>query len=197
MTDQVKVWTKQNSKILDDLEKHGRYIVKKRYITEKMAEHAALYLDVYTWYMDKAKKIAPIPRDVQYPIWVSLAEEEKIENSDGNVLLELMTDKDTLITMDMDKWGMIVNYLYIPQDSADAQRHEKLLTAYGVDDCQAYLSPFYPSIRTEIIRSRDRLFDDSIILSQMKVGTIWEIKAEWIVKIHHNFSDHATSNSIA
>lgn len=103
MGNKIKVWTKQHSAILDDLEEKGRYIAKKEYIQQKMDDHARLYLEVYSWYRRAAEKIVPAPKDVKYPIWVSLSEEEKIQNSDGNVLLEIQVDKDDLITMDMDK----------------------------------------------------------------------------------------------
>ena len=59
------------------------------------------------------------PPDAQFPIWISLSAEEKLENSDGNVLIEADVDESLLITMDIDKWGRIVNYLYIPRDKHD------------------------------------------------------------------------------
>ncbi|SDF60839.1 DUF3841 domain-containing protein [Sporomusa acidovorans] len=164
----VNVWTKQHENILKDLEINGRYIVKKEYIVNKMEEHAALYLDVYNWYYQAAGKIVRPPEDVKYPIWVSLAEEDKIENSPGNVQLEILVEQDRLITMDIDKWGKIVNYMYIPADAQDKKEHETILARYGIDDCTAYMTPFYPNIKRMIIKSWDRLFDESIILS--KVG---------------------------
>ncbi len=166
-----------------DLNENERYIVKKEYIIKKMEEHASLYLDVYSWYAKKAEKIVNKPVDVKYPIWVSLTEESKIENTEGNVLLEIDIEEDKLITLDIDKWGYVVNYMYIPKDEEDKVKHEKVLKNYGIDDIKAYMTPFYPHIKNEIIKSWDRLFDDNIVLSPVKVGTIWEIRKEWIVKI--------------
>ena len=57
MGSKVKVWTKQHADILSDLEKSGRYIVKKEYIHQKMGEHAQLYFEVYNWYRKAAEKI--------------------------------------------------------------------------------------------------------------------------------------------
>jgi hypothetical protein len=42
---------------------------------------------------------------------------------------------------------------------------------------------FYQNIKNKIVKSWERLFDDSIILSDARVGTLWEIKKEWITKI--------------
>lgn len=179
----VRVWTRQDEAILDVLEKEGRYIVRKKYIEKKMEEHSGLYLDVYTWYSSKAGDISKKPHDVKYPVWVSLSEEEKLENTDGNVTLELSVDRSSLIVLDIDKWGLIVNYMYIPKDKRDEEEHEKMLSRYRIDDTKAYMTPFYPSVKSKIIKSWDRLFDDSIEMSPVRVGTIWEIKKEWILNI--------------
>lgn len=185
MSDTVTIWTKQNKNILRDLEKNHRYIVKKEYITQKMEDHSQLYLDSYAWYRKEASKIFPAPSDVSYPIWVSLNQEEKIGNSNGNVLLEIQVERSELITMDIDKWGRIVNYMYIPKNDQDQLDHDKLMESYNLDDCSAYMSPFYPVLKKKIEKSWERLFDDSYLLSTMRVGTIWELKKEWIVKVTH------------
>lgn len=92
-------------------------------------------------------------------------------------------EENQLLTMDIDKWGRIVNYMYIPVDKVDEEAYEAMLQSYGVDDCTAYMSPFYPAIRQRIIKSWDRLFDESFALSEVRVGTIWELRKEWIVNI--------------
>ena len=92
-------------------------------------------------------------------------------------------DADELITMDIDKWGRIVNYMYIPSSAADEEAHEKMLKSYNLHDATAYMSPFYPTIKMKIQKSWERLFDDSYVLSTMRIGTLWEIKQEWIKNI--------------
>ncbi len=183
MKNLIKLWTKQHENIVHELARNNRYVVKKSYIVSKMEDHAGLYLDVYNWYYQAASKLVRPPEDVKYPVWVSLAEEAKIGNSPGNVQIELLVEQDQLITMDIDKWGKIVNYMYIPANAQDEKEHASLLNRYGIDDCTAYMTPFYPIIKRKIIKSWDRLFDESIILSEVRVGTIWELKKEWIVTI--------------
>lgn len=179
----VKVWTKQHKGILDIFKDNGRYIVKKEYIESKMEEHASLYTEVYAWYAHKAASIVPKPEDVRYPIWVSMDESEIIGGAGDSVLLELDVPENELIVLDIDKWGLIVNYMYIPKDEHDKTEHEKTLAVYRIDDTAAYMSSFYPSLKNKIRKSWDRLFDDSIAMSPVKVGTVWEIKREWISKI--------------
>lgn len=183
MTGKIRVWTRQHTGIIDILERDGRYIAKREYIEAKMGEHAGLYTDVYSWYASRAASVAPKPGDVRYPIWVSLSEAETVGGSGDSVLLELLAPEAGLIVIDIDKWGLIVNYMYIPKDEADRAEHEKMLDSYRIDDAGAYMSPFYPNVKNKIRKSWDRLFDDSIVMSPVKIGTLWEIKREWIEKI--------------
>lgn len=179
----ITVWTKQHENILQVLEETGRYIVKKEYIEQKMEDHSSLYLGVYGWYMHAAARFVPPPPDVQYPIWVSLTEEDRIQNSEGNAILEIALDEDQLIVVDLLKWGNIVNHLYIPKDLDDQKAHTQLLERYGIDDVTAFMTPFYPTIKRKIQQSHDRLFDETSVLGEKKVGTIWEIRKEWITRI--------------
>lgn len=183
MTKKVKVWTKQHENILHVLEQSGRYIVKREYIEQKMEDHSNLYLGVYEWYVHAASRFVPPPPDVKYPIWVSLSKEESIQNSEGNAILEIELDEDQLIIVDLLKWGNIVNHMYIPKDLEDQKEHNKMLENYGIDDITAFMTPFYPNIKRKIEQSHDRLFDDTSVLGDMKVGTIWEIREEWITQI--------------
>ena len=183
----ITVWTKQSNKILNTLEQFGRHTVKKEYIVEKMEDHSQLYLDCYTWLVNESKKHMEIPQDVRFPVWVSLKEEEIILNTknDGTVILELEVPKDNLMTFDIDKWGAIVNYQYIAKDKQDKEQHMKMLENYGLDDdSSAYMSNFYPALKQQIQKSWQRLFDDSVKLSAMDVGVLWEVKKEWVKKIY-------------
>ena len=99
-------------------------------------------------------------------------------------MLELSLDPAIITPIHVAKWGIILNYSYIPKDAKDAKRHQELLKSYNTSDTQAYMSQFYPQIKREIIDSWSRLFDDSIhINSDQKYGTIWEIRKEWITDI--------------
>lgn len=183
MGSQVKVWTKQHQNILDVVAAKGRYIVKKEYIEQKMEDHSGIYLGTYAWLYQAVSKFMDVPADVRYPVWVSVTRESSIHNSEGNVVLELTMEEDKLLVMDLEKWGYIVNYMYIPKDKEDELAHEELLKKYRIDDSTAYMSSFYPNIKSKIIKSWDRLFDDDIVFSPAKVGIIWEVKKEWITGI--------------
>lgn len=99
----------------------------------------------------------------------------------GTVILELEVDPAIITHVNIEKWGAILNYSYIPADKADAERHHALLEAYGVSDTKAYMSQFYPEIKREIRESWKRLFDPHILIgSDLDYGNIWEIRIEWV-----------------
>ena len=117
-------------------------------------------------------------------MWVSFTSEAVMLPSPGAVILELTLDPACITSVNIEKWGSILNYSYIPKDEADARRHQDMMEQYGVSDAKAYMSRFYPHLKREIIASWDRLFDDSVILgNDSKYGNIWEIRKEWVTQV--------------
>jgi hypothetical protein len=180
----MKVWTRQDKAIMDVIEKDGRYVVRKEYIEQKMEDCARFYTEVYSWYASKANEIVSRPEDVHYPIWVSLREDFMLQNTEGCVILELEVDSSSVIVMDTDKWDRVVNFWYVPLDERDEEEFENKLRRNGIaNSSAAYMSSFYPHLKREILRSWDRLFDNSYSLSDMRQGTIWEIRKEWVKRV--------------
>ena len=182
--ERLRVWTKQHQDVWKVLEEEGRYISKKEYIVQKMEDISGLYLEAYTWYSSRAAAIVPRPPDVKFPIWVSLGEAPVLGNDPGTLMLELEVPKDRLVAVDYDKWGYAINLLYLPAGPADEAEHEKMLKSYGVDDIEAYTSPFYPMIKKKIIKSWDAVFvTDRQAQDSAQVGTLWEIRKEWVKQV--------------
>lgn len=181
----VHVWTKQHQRMLDDLLRDGRYITPKAYIMRQHEDGADVFLTVYDWFTATASRLKPKPADVSYPIWLSLSRESAMLNGEGEVTLELALDEDLILPVDIAKWSTILNYSYIPEDDADLRRHQQLLRDHGVaGDAKALMTPFYPLIKREIIASWERLFDASMMADNtVSVGTIWEVKKEWLVEV--------------
>ncbi len=180
----ITVWTKQHKNILITLEEEGRHIAKREYILDKMQNMSKFYLDVYNWYAGAAAQLVPKPEDVLYPIWISFSPDSTLANDEDTVVLELELNASQVIEVDYDKWGYIVNYLYIADGPEDQQDHQKILDNYGINDAQAYMTNYYPAIKKKIIKSWDRLFENTgLEENSVRMGTIWEIRAEWIKKI--------------
>ncbi|MCT4584928.1 MAG: DUF3841 domain-containing protein [Peptostreptococcaceae bacterium] len=184
----IKLWTRQNKKILDDINNNNLYIVKEEYLKEKLGDITSFYIKTYNWYNKKANEIVKKPDYVRFPIWLSMSNDIMLQPTRDTVILELEVDKDLVIEIDPEKWGKIVNYFYVPLDKDDELNHEKELLKIGINDESAlFMSSkgnFYPLMKRKIEKSWDRLFDYSYSLSTIKHATLWEIKKEWIVKIY-------------
>ncbi|SHK65257.1 DUF3841 domain-containing protein [Hespellia stercorisuis] len=108
----------------------------------------------------------------------------KMDMGEHAVLLELEIDPVLITSINIAKWGCILNYSYIPANEADAARHQKLLADYRISDAKAYMSQFYPEIKREIVNSWSRLFDDSVkVGNDTRYGNVWELRREWIRNI--------------
>lgn len=182
--DKITVWTKQHKSVAEALERSGRYVAKKDYISKDLDEHAHLVLEVYDWLVKHSPGAAHRPEGAEYPIWVSFAQEATMLPSEGSVILELRVEPSLITKVNINKWGTILNYSYIPAHEQDAREHRKMLEEYGVSDAKAYMSQFYPQIKRKIIDSWSRLFDDTVLLGGKQCyGNLWEIKKEWVINI--------------
>lgn len=180
----IRVWTKQHENVLKELKSTGRYIAKKEYIIMDLQEHANIVLEAYNWLVKNSPNINNKPQDVNYPVWVSFARDTTMILSKGTVILELEIEESLITKINIVKWGMILNYAYLPENDLDENRHKKLLEDYRISDTKAYMSQFYPQIKREIVESWRRLFDSDIQKNMSDYyGNIWEIKEEWIKKI--------------
>lgn len=178
------VWTRQHESVLETLEQTGRYTAKREYIQMDLSEHAGLVLEVYDWLVVNGPDAAGRPADAEYPVWVSFTRDAAMLPGSGTVILELTLPRRLITSVNIEKWGAMLNYSYIPRDAQDARRHKKLLADLGVSDAKAYLSRFYPELKAEIRRSWTRLFDDSVILgSTAAYGNIWEVRKEWLTAV--------------
>lgn len=179
-----RVWTKQHVQVLAELEESGRYTVKRKYVELENGDCAPIVLEAYDWLAGHAPNREFRPADAEYPVWVSLDRSAAMLPEPGRVLLELEVDPAQLAFIPVGKWGMILNYSYIPASPADKERHRRLLADYGISDAAAYMSRFYPDVKREIVSSWDRLLDERIQLGgSHQYGILWELRKEWIVDV--------------
>ena len=180
----ITVWTRQHKSVLDTVMRTGRYIARQEYIRMDLQEHADLVLSVYDWLVKNGPHAADKPADVSYPVWVSFQQDATMLPGENDVIFQLTLDEDIITPVNIAKWGAMLNYSYIPADEADARRHQELLRACGTNDVKAYMTQFYPDIKREIVGSWPRLFDENVKLgNDLKYGTIWELRKEWIDKV--------------
>ena len=181
-------WTRQAAAIEEELEKNGIYRAKKEYIEKKNDTISEFYLRLYRWYTKEAAKY--IETSGEYPIWLSLSEDNMLQPVEGTVILEVEIPADRYLLCNYDAWGYIVNYFYVPLDEADRVRHTNELRRYGIGSDDELLltnkGNFYPLLKREVQQSWSRAF--TLKPGNMEMGlvaTAWEIRKEWVREIRH------------
>lgn len=180
----IHVWTKQHRNVWEELNTYGRYTVKEEYIRLALEGETDLMLAPYRWLVSNSPNADSRPADVTYPVWVSFQSSATMLADENEVILELLIDEEMITHVNIAKWGMILNYSYIPLDEADADAHQELLKLYGTGDARAVMTPFYPELKQKIISSWQRLFDSRVMPgNDLSYGIIWEVKKEWVTDV--------------
>lgn len=158
----IKVWTAQANIVVDTIEEKGIYHVERKFIQNKYQEISSIFLEAYDWFINRYAAIIPRPLGAEYAIWV-YPDPQMISNyGPGDNILEIDVPMENLIFFDQAKWNKILNLSYIPESPSDEDRFTKEVAKQGLDlESKAVTTHFYPLLKREIIKSWDRLFDDS------------------------------------
>ena len=183
----VTLWTRQNINSLDDLNNNGVYRVKLEYIVEQYGDIAEHYLNLYSWFVNAASSIVPIPNAVKYPIWCNISSDNMLKPIENTVIYELNIRKSKVIYFDGGKWDFVLNHLYIPKDEKDYIKYKMDMEARGFKDIFSFIegkySSFYPQEKKRIIDSWIRIFEiDNWSIFNVQAN-IWEIRPEYIRRL--------------
>ena len=182
--EKITVYTKQRKEILEELDNKGCHVTTADHVAVEWKEDTKIVLEVYDWLVKNSPSCEWKPDYAVYPVWVSLSREATMLLDDKSVVLELSVDPLLITKINIFKWGKILNYSYIPKAEKDARTHMEKLELYGISDMKAFMTPFYPDIKREIVDSWKRLFDESVTLGNEECyGIMWEIRKEWVVNI--------------
>ena len=179
------VWTRQNVLVLKELEANGSFICREQFLRAKSDTISDYYIQAYRWLTDQARKQITVPDDLYLPIWLALTEEAKLPEAEGEVSLTVDVPDEQLFIIDYNKWGYVLNYMYVPVDDNDERAHDKkLLDAGIVNEASLIMSDkgnMFPQFKSEIIRSWPRCCTPSDDI-QNNVGCVWQIRDEWIIE---------------
>lgn len=183
----VTLWTRQNEKSLDQLEKNGVFHNKREYIESQYEDIANHYIKLYRWFVEAASRRVPKPEDVEFPIWCSVSLANMLRPVEGTVCYELELPRDKVIYFDGAKWDYVLNHIYIPKDDQDQREYVEDLKRKGFKDefnlYEGRYAHLYPLERKRIIDSWERIFEIDRWNEFVVQGNIWEIRPENIKKI--------------
>lgn len=183
----ITLWTRQVPEVWEELERTGTYHVKEEYIRIKNDTIADYYLGLYRWYTNEARKYIDIPKELEYPVWLSVTDEMMLQLVENTIILKLEVPKEKVLMANMEAWGYVVNYWYIPLNDEDAKKHAEELKYYGVTEEDTLISTskgnFYPTLKRKILSSWKRVFTMPPANNNDAVATVWEIKKEWVKEV--------------
>lgn len=178
-TEYITMWTAQTKQVLDTLERDGIYYVKKKYITQKYGDTAWIFQEAYHFFTEKAKHIVPRPQGAESPVWM-FSDKKWAVPSGGGYRIELCIPRKEAILFDLRLWSKILNLSYIGTEEEEKEFERKLHRMGIVDSMDVFEKPYYPMLKSEIVRSWDRLFDGECTELQYTQGACWMIKKEWV-----------------
>jgi len=181
------LFTCQNKKSLDELEREGRFTNKRRYINEHLEDEAPMILKVYDWFVDAASKRVKKPEDVEYQVWCAVSASACMKPEKNEVVYILEVPDEEVIYFSSLKWDYILNYHYVPENEKDLERYTKEIEAKGFANTYEFLvgryAGKYPTEEWEIRESWSRVFDIPKWNPLEVQANLWEIKKEWVKKI--------------
>ena len=71
--DKVTLWTRQDIRSLDDLERKGVIRITRKHLEEKFDVISDHIIFLYKWFVKEAEKRVPRPEGVDFFIWCSIS----------------------------------------------------------------------------------------------------------------------------
>ena len=188
MEQTVIAWTRQVSQVWEEIQRTGRYLVLEEYVRAKnmgFNDMSNYYVSMYRWITEGCRRrMDAMPADGKFPVWLALTEAQRLGPAEGTVSLTLEIPRECVYIVDYDRWGYVLNYWYLPRDAADEKAHNEELAHAGIgNEALLFTSDkgnYYPALKSKIVRSWERVFDDVNENMDMNVGMVWEIKREWV-----------------
>lgn len=186
-SDKVTLWTRQHKKSLEELQNNNVIRIKRKHLEEKFDEITDYVVYLYKWFVDAAAKKVSKPKEVEFPVWCSISEENMLRPTVDEVVYVLEVDKSEIIYFDGMKWDYVLNHHYIPKDERDAAEYAKDLESKGFDNSFSFINEktahFYPAERKKVMDSWHRIFEiDKWDIFRVQAN-IWEIRPEMIKDI--------------
>lgn len=182
--DKAVLWTRQEQRVLDVLEKGEVYCVRKAYVVAKYQEVSWSMQTAYGFLIRKMSELIPPSQGEESPVWLYGSPKATGMFSEAT-LLKLEVPTDECLFFDRRKWNRILNQEYIAQSDKDDEAFQKKLEAQGVTHSSLlFRTPYYPLLKTEIIKSWDRLFEAPMPEIGFLQAAVWHIKPEWVKGIN-------------
>lgn len=183
----VTLWTRQDIRSLQELEKNGVIRITEDNLIEKFDLISDHIIYLYKWFVDAAQKFVLKPEGVEFPIWCSISEEYMLRPTSDQIVYVLEVDKSEIIYFDGMKWDYVLNHHYVPKDENDEKEYAKDIESKGYKNSFSFVyektAHFYPEERKRVMDSWMRVFETDVWDKFRIQANIWEIRPEMIKDI--------------
>ena len=181
------LFTCQDKRSLDILEKTGLFLNKRIYIEEHLAGISSLMLKCYDWFIKESSKRIKKPDYADYHIWCSVSAKSCMRPEEGNVAYILEVPNEEILYFSGFKWDYVLNLHYVPENEADLAAYEEDIKQKGFKNSYEFINGRYSRMFSdEEKRVRDswlRVFDiDDWNVFDVQAN-IWHIKKEWVKQV--------------
>ena len=137
-TGKVKLWTRQDIRSLEELAVKGVIRITQQHLNDKFEEITDYIAALYSWFVQAASQRVLKPAEVVYPVWCSVSYENMLRPTEETVVYALEVDEAEVVYFDGVKWDYVLNHLYIPKDSVDAQMYREEMQRRGHRDLYSF-----------------------------------------------------------
>ena len=185
--DRITLYTSQPDGIIEKLRDGEPHRARLEFIREKYGEAAQVFLNAYAWFTAQASKLLPRPAEAESAVW-AFADLRFLERGVGSGILELEVPRNEAVFFSMRDWNRILNLRYLGSKPAEEAAFEDKLRRHGIAyEGDIFLKPFYPQLKSELLRSWERLFrhheatarGEKPGIADLQAG-LWEIRPQWV-----------------
>lgn len=183
---QVTLFTSQSQVVVDKIVETGRYTVKNEFISKKYGETSQVFLQAYGWYRQNASQIVERPADGDSAIW-SFLNINYLDYSADSKIIKLRVPIEQIVFFRMSDWNKILNLRLLGTPEEEAEYYERLKKFNVAYEGDVYTTGLYPHLKTELVRSWQKLFQYDHMIKETKnlpfddiQGGIWEIRNSWV-----------------
>lgn len=173
------MWTAQTARVLNSLKRDGIYYVKNRFIDEKYGDTAWVFKEAYRFFTKNACHIIKPPDEAESPVWM-FRDKRWAVPGEGTYRLELSIPVEEVILFDMRLWSKVLNLSYMGTEEQVKEFEERLRKTGVTDPLDIFRKPYYPLLRSEVIKSWEMLFQKGCQDKLYEQGAVWVLKKEWI-----------------
>lgn len=181
--DQITLWTRQDPRVLETLNREGIYRVRSAYVDGKYQEAGWSFQIAYGFFRrEMSRCLTPEPGE-ESPVWLHGTPEATGIFSDSP-LLKLEIPRDECVFFDQRAWNRVLNLDYLGRTPGEEDAFERKLAQQGVSHASAvFRTPYYPLLKQEILDSWRGLVKKEPPDTEYLQAAVWHLKKEWLAQL--------------